>query len=169
MEGYPKNNNLIYESKIKELERQLDEEKNKNKKLIEENTKLKNLINDLKNHNDDYLKKIKVLENEILNFKSNNNLDNQTDNIINILKPGEKIMAINFVSIGFQDIVNYAIPCKNTDLFVRLEEKLNKDFPQLKEQEIYFKVNTRRIKRFKTLDENKIKSNDIINVFVIDS
>ena len=78
-------------------------------------------------------------------------------------------MSINFVSKGFQDIVNYAIPCKNTDLFVRLEEKLNNDFPQLKERETYFKVNTRLVKRFKTLDENMIKSGDIINVFVYDS
>ena len=114
------------------------------------------------------MSQIKLLQNELLKYQSNTD-DTRSNFSITSIKRGEKIMAINFVSIGFQDIVNYAIPCKNTDLFVRLEEKLNKDFPQLKEQEIYFKVNTRRIKRFKTLDENKIKSNDIINVFVIDS
>ena len=77
-------------------------------------------------------------------------------------------MAINFVSMGFQDIVNYAIPCKNTDLFVKLEEILNNDFPQLKEREMYFESNGRRLKRFKTLDENKIKNKDVINVFTLD-
>ena len=77
-------------------------------------------------------------------------------------------MAINFVSMGIQDIGHYCLPCKNTDLFVRLEEKLNNDFPQLKDHEIYFEVKTKRIKRFKTLDENKIKSNDIVNIFLID-
>ena len=77
-------------------------------------------------------------------------------------------MTVNFVSMGIQDVLNYSLPCKNTDLFVRLEEKLNNDFPQLKEHEIYFEVKTKRIKRFKTLDENKIKSNDIINLFLIE-
>ena len=52
---------------------------------------------------------------------------------------------------------------------MRLEEKLNSNFPQLKEHETFFEVNGRRIKRFKTLDENNIKNNDIINVFIIDS
>ena len=71
--------------------------------------------------------------------------------------------------MGFQDISNYSLPCRNTDIFVRLEEKLNNDFPKLKDQEAIFLVNGRKIKRFKTLDENKIKSNDIINVFVNDA
>ena len=114
------------------------------------------------------MNKIKLLENEIQKMKSNNNYENQTDNTINILKPGEKIMAINFVSMGIQDIGHYNIICKNTDLFTRLEEKLNNDFPILKEHETYFESNGKRIKRFKTLDENKIKNNDIINIFLID-
>ena len=97
--------------------------------------------------------------------------NNQTinNNYITSLKPGEKIFAINFVSMGFQDISHYCLPCKNTDLFVRLEEKLNNDYPQLKDAETYFLVNGKRIKRFKTLDENHIKSNDIINLFLIDN
>ena len=114
------------------------------------------------------MNQIKLLQNELLKYQSNIN-NTQTNYSITSIKPGEKIMAINFVSMGTNDIGHYAIPCKNTDLFVRLEEILNNDFPQLKERETYFKVNTRLVKRFKTLDENKIKSNDIINVFVIDS
>ena len=70
--------------------------------------------------------------------------------------------------MGFQDIGHYSLVCKNTDLFVRLEEKLNNDYNQLKDKETYFMVNGRRIKRFKTLDENQIKSNDVINLFLID-
>ena len=77
-------------------------------------------------------------------------------------------MAVNFVSIGSQEISNYNIVCKNTDLFVRLEERLYQDFPQFKDYDTYFKVNTKIIKRFKTLDENHIKSNDVINVFKIE-
>ena len=77
-------------------------------------------------------------------------------------------MAINFVSMVNQDIMNYNLICKNIDLFVRLEERLYEDFPQFKEYETYFVVNGKRIKRFKTLEQNNIKTNDIINIFIID-
>ena len=40
--------------------------------------------------------------------------------------------------MGTQEIGHYSLPCKNTDLFVRLEEKLNHDYPQLKNYETYF-------------------------------
>ena len=78
-------------------------------------------------------------------------------------------MALNFVSMGNQDIMNYNLICKNIDLFIRLEERLYEDFPQFKEYETYFEVKTRRIKRFKTLKENNIKTNDVINVFTTDN
>jgi hypothetical protein len=100
------------------------------------------------------------------NFQNMNQQNNARE--ITYINPGEKIMAINFVSMGNQDITNYCLPCKNTDLFVRLEEKLYQDFPDFKNYETYFEVNSRRILRFKTMDENKIKSNDLINVFRIE-
>jgi hypothetical protein len=68
--------------------------------------------------------------------------------------------------MGNQEITNCSFICKNTDLFVRLEERLYKDYPQFKEYETFFEVGTNRIKRFKTLEENKIKNRDIINVFI---
>ena len=78
-------------------------------------------------------------------------------------------MAVTFVSIGKQGISNYNLICKNTDLFVRLEERLYSDFPEFKEYETYFEVKTRRIKRFKTLKENNINTSDVINLFIIDN
>ena len=169
------NNDLI----INDLKRQLNEEKIKNQNLINENNNLKNNINilnntiiNLKNNITNYVNQIQLLQNQINNYNYHNNLNNnQIDSsYINAssVKPGEKILAVNFVSMGFQDIGHYCLPCKNTDLFVKLEEKLNNDYPQLKDKETYFLVNGRRIKRFKTLDENKIKSNDIINLFLIE-
>ena len=71
--------------------------------------------------------------------------------------------------MGVNDIGHYNLICKSTDLFVKLEERLYKDFPQFKEYETYFEVKTRRIKRFKTLNENNIKTNDVINMFIIDN
>ena len=163
------NNNLFYESQINELKIQLNEERNKNQILNQKINELNNIINNLKGNINIYENKIKMLENELQKYKSNNNsFYNTTNSSINILKPGEKVMAINFVSMGIQEVGHYCQACKNTDTFIKLEEKLNNDFPKLKDYETYFEVNGRRIKRFKTLDENKIKNNDIVNIFLID-
>jgi len=135
--------------------------------------KNKNII--LNNDNNSLKEKIKILEdnlkaknNELQNLLSKNNNNNIINYKITSINPGEEILAINFVSNGVKDICNYNLICKNTDLFVRLEERLYQDFPDFKNYETYFEVNTKRIKRFKTIEENNIKNNDIINVFRIE-
>ena len=121
----------------------------------------------LNNQINNYLNQIQFLQNQINNCNPNNLNNNLiNNNYVISSKPGEKILSINFVSNGFQGIMNYSLPCKNTELFVRLEEKLNNDYPELKDKETYFLVNGRKIKRFKTLDENHINSNDVINLFL---
>ena len=170
----------MYEFQIGELNRQLNEERNRNQLLINENGRLNNIINDLNNQ-------INNLNNQIRNIQNNENriellekeIQEKNDEIqiyqsklrnsIISIKPGENILAINFVCKDIQDIDHYCLPCKNADLFVRLEEKLNNNFPILRDHETYFEVNGRRIKRFKTLDENNIKSNDIINIFLLNN
>ena len=109
---------------------------------------------------------------ELLNYKSNNNMNINNNNSIDLIRPiapEDKIISVIFNSQGFQDICNWSLACKNTNLFIRLEEILNNKFPLLKKHETYFMVNTRRIKRFQTLDENNIKDNDMINIFLIDA
>ena len=162
------NNNSFYINQINELKRQLNEEKSKNQILFQKNTELNNIINNLKNNITNYEKKIKLLEKEIKNYKSDINSLNNSTNSIKYLRPGERILTVNFVSMGFQEIGHYSLACKNTDRFIKLEEKLNDDFKQLNNYETYFMVNGQRIKRFKTLDENNIKSNDIVSIFLID-
>ena len=63
--------------------------------------------------------------------------------------------------MGRNDIGHYNLICTKRDLFVKVEERLYKNFPQFTEY-------GKRIKRFKTLEQNKIKTNDIINIFTID-
>ena len=140
---------------------QLNEEKNKNQTYINTINGLNETISFLKKQLNDEKNKNKN------NFQNMNQQNNNRE--ITYINPGEKIMAINFVSMGNQDITNYNIICKNTDLFVRLEEKLNQDFPQFKDYETYFEVRTKRIKRFKTIEENDIRSNDVISVFRINN
>ena len=122
---------------------------------------------------------IKILESklnklilELQNYKSNNNINKNINNSKELIMPmveGENLMGVIFNSQGFQDICNWCLPCKNTNLFIRLEEILNNKFPELKKHETYFMINATRIKRFQTLEENNIKDNDIINIFLIDA
>ena len=69
-------------------------------------------------------------------------------------------MAIQFNSTDQK--INYAIPCKNTDIFVKLEEKLYNEYPEYKDFNTYFTVKGALIKRFKSMQENNIKSSDVI-------
>ena len=106
-------NKEFYESQIKELRRQLNEERNKNQILIRKNNELNNIINNLKNDINIYQNKIKFLENQIQNHKLNyNSFDNKTNSDMMILRPGEKIMTINFVSMGIQGIGHFSLPLK---------------------------------------------------------
>jgi len=97
-----------------------------------------------------------IIENDRLKSKENKSEES-------ILKPGEKLLSINFLS-NDQKISNYSIPCKNTDVFVKLEEKLNQDFLWLKNKKYYFLNRGNVIERFKTIEENNIQSNDIIQI-----
>ena len=90
----------------------------------------------------------------------------QLKNDISLNKPGEKIFSVIFMTEGNDDIKNYAMTVKNTDTFYSLEETLYNDFPKYKKLKLMFMVNTNEILRFKTLEENKIKHNDIIHIFI---
>ena len=122
-------------------------------KLKDKNKELEKLVNEQKQEIDDYI------------FKLNNlSENNQTISF----KTGDKIISVLFMTQGNQDILNYSMVCKTKDLFVRLEERLYQDFQKYRNVETFFMVNANRILRFKTLEENKIKSNDIISLFTIE-
>ena len=70
---------------------------------------------------------------------------------------------------GNQDIINYSMACRTTDLFSSLEERLYQDFPNYRNVEKIFMVNANRISKNKTLEENNIKNNDIISLFFNES
>ena len=127
---------------------------------------MNNTINTLKDKIRNLENTINNLNVEITNYKFQVVSLKENKNEITSFKPGERMIEILFMTEGTQDIINYAMPCKNTDLFVRLEEKLYNDFPNYRKFDTYFMVNTKKILRFQTLDENHIKNNDIIHVFV---
>ena len=144
--------------KLNELQKLLDEESNKTNLLIKENENLRNNINVLYKKN----KPFKSIENN----DASHNIASQNNYLCcenkNFMKRQDSILVVTFISSGRNDIDNYSLICKKTDLFVRLEERLYQDFPQFKNYKINFLSNGSLIKRFKTIEENKIKNNDII-------
>ena len=64
--------------------------------------------------------------------------------------------------------LHYAVICKNTDQFLKIEEKLYQSFPEYKDEGYYFTVNGSKINRDKTMDENNIKNSDIISILNIE-
>ena len=167
------NNKIKEDNKYNELLNQLNEERNKNKKLLEElnneKKKVKELNDKLKSYeNSNYLKKIKELEEliKLKNLEINNLKNNNDKNEITTIKSGEKIIAIFFTSTH-QDI-HRPIPCKNTDVFVKIEEKIYNEYPKYKDYNTYLTVNGNIIKRFKTLEENGIKDGNTIIVNIYD-
>ena len=157
-----KNKNNILNDKIKKLEKDLYNEKESNKKLLKDKN---NLNNQLMNANE----KIMELQN-IINMKERqinqlNIRNNSIDNGVNNFMPGDNIISILFES-GNQKIKNYCGAYKDTEIFVKIEEKLYDEFPEFKDEETYFLVGGKKIKRFRTLRENGIKNRDIIQVHI---
>jgi len=109
------------------------------------------------------LQKIINMKNDEINKLKSKLNENSLENC----KPGEKILAICFTSFD-QKINNFALPCKDSELFVRIEEKLYDKYSEYKEKETYFMAGGNKIKRFKTLKENNIKSGCIIMLNIID-
>jgi len=162
---------LKYENK--KLRDELTIEKNNNKKLNEElnnkNDKIEKLNEELKNKNNQSCtqlnNKVNELQTNLNNMiieieklkKEKTELINQINNLKN---PDEKIICAQFKSVDQN--IDLAIPCKDTDIFVQLEEKLYELYPEYKETNNFFTCNGLNINRFKSLKDNKIKNSDKI-------
>ena len=115
-----------------------------------------------------------------MKLKSQNNINNNTNNDakmvklyekieeltekINrypfILEKNEKMLSIVFISISQN--VNYSMICKNTDSIHKLEEELYKEYPNLAESDNYFLCKGTIINKFKKFEELNIKNGDTI-------
>ncbi len=91
--------------------------------------------------------------NELNNLKNKININDDGD-LVNQINPGEKVITTLIISTDQK--VMYPIACKNTTPFIKVEEKLYEEYPEFKETENYYIFNGTKIKRFKTIEENKI-------------
>ena len=154
-----------------------------NRRLEEENEKLKNIINNQK-------KEINELKNNIQNLQNNNSneiLSNvnqinnneikklkneitQKDKEINELKlkiPKKNVdmndvMVINFISTN--QAINCGIPCLADDTFAEVEEKLYQQFDEYRNTNNFFLFKGNQILRYKKVRENNISNGDKIQI-----
>ena len=122
--------------------------------------KSKNNINENKIEEKDELvkslnKTIEELENEIKYFRTYYKL---SDN--------EKLISIKFIAV--EQNINLTVIAKNTDYFSFIEKILYDNYPNYKQFENYFLVNGNKVNKNITLEENKIKNNDILTVVIND-
>ena len=153
-------------NEIKKLTQVITRLNNENNSLKNENQKLKNDI-DIQNENlNQYLLKINELNIKLTN--KNKEIDNLNNAIKNLqlnnpendyIKRGE-ILTIQIKSIDQKVDISYS--CKNTDIFVRIEEMLYNQYPEYKDLNTYFTLNGQTIKRFRNMLENNIQNQDKI-------
>ena len=90
------------------------------------------------------------------------NKENQLNDIISRfpfeLSNNEYLMVVNFKLKNY----NFSTICKNTDQFIIVESLIYKKYPEYEDILSLFLVNGRQVKRFRSLEENGIKNNDII-------
>jgi len=134
------------ELKLKEKDTIINEEKIKNDNLNKRIKELENISNNNDKNND-----IKELENEIKLFKSYCKFSEE-----------DKLISIKFISANQE--INYNIVAKNTDKFSKIETILYEKYPKYNGTDNFFLVNGNRINRNSSLQNNKIKNNDVITL-----
>ena len=139
------NSNTIYnESENDKLKRLLNEEKSKNLKLINENKILKKKISAL----NDKIKKLEEMQINQDKLKFNKSIK-QNDFLVHKMKPSEQLLNVTFITSGTNGLINYQLICKNTELFVRLEERFYNDFLNLKNMIYSLKIIIKKLKDLK--------------------
>ena len=147
-----KNKNLNQNEVILNAEKEKVKNLTKEIELLKENIRLKNCNTERLNQNRNAIHSYRVK-------RTRNSIDN--------IQPGEIIYSVQFISVDQK--INYNIPCKNTDIFVDIEEILLNEYPEYKDKELYYHANSSKVKRFKTMEENGIKNNDDkIMVYIYD-
>ena len=147
------------------LNSELNIEKNNNQKLSQRIKELENIIN-IKNIINELNEKLKNLKNNLNNDKLNELLEEIRikDKIISNypvqLSEGEKLISVTFVSS--EQKLHYSVICKNTDKFSKIENMLYDEYTEYFKTENNFQVNGNKINKYKSLEFNKIKNNDII-------
>ena len=88
--------------------------------------------------------------------KEINELKGQKDEKQESFYGRKEMLSLQFKSINSD--IDYCIPCIKKDIFVDIEKKLYEKYPKYLETDNYFLFGGTTIFRFKTIEENKLKS-----------
>ena len=194
MNKYKELNNEL-KKEINFLKNELNNKEKINEKLTRETINLKDKFDFIQKFNDLFKKQIRDLEennkklknelelikNNKINYNNNNeNIDkknNEINKLTNQLKNDEidekksvdadDIIVNNFISSD--QSLNCALKCLKTDIFAKVEEKLYYKYEEYRETNNNFFVNEKLVLRFKKLCENDIKDGDNIRLEKIES
>ena len=166
----PNNNNSI-NSPQDNYEKLYNEEKLKNEDLEKQIIKLqkelkiereKNINTTTKENtsNEDPNKIIKLYEEISENQKEIQNLKGKLERFPFELCENEKLMSV-IISTEDKNI-QYSVIAKNTDKFLRIEEKFYDAFPEFVKVENSFYINGNKINKYLTLEENTVKNSSLI-------
>jgi predicted RNase H-like nuclease (RuvC/YqgF family) len=150
--------------KIEDLEKKITKLQNVNeyleKELKIEREKNYNISNKENTSNEDLNKIIKLYDEISENQKEIKNLKGKLERFPFELCENEKIMSV-IISTEDKTIL-YSVIAKNTDKFLRVEEKFYDAFPEFGKVENSFYINENKINKYQTLEENAIKNSELI-------
>ena len=144
-------NNSSKDNEIIDLKYKLNEA---NKTIENQKLRISDLENRLYNNNmimNNYQNIINQKNIEINNLMTQ--LNNSNLNLVNNINPND-MMCVNFKSQDQK--VHFAVPCTKNTVFAEVEEKLYKQYPELRETNNNFLANGNQVLRFKTIAENNI-------------
>jgi len=146
-----------------DLKKQLDE---KNKLIEELRRRIRISDETIRNNNitintcnktiSEYKNDIKQKDIELQNLReqiknNTNSHSNRPSNLVNI----NDVITVNFI-LNSDKKNNLSIPCVKNNTFAEVEEKLYKEYPDLRETNNNYTSNGKPILRFKTIEDNKI-------------
>ena len=154
------NSFMIFSNNNKNFEKIINEEKKKVKELNQKLEKYEKYSNNNLNLMEiiDLQKELLRKDKEIEKIKSRYPFE---------LLEGEEMIAIIISTVS--QAFNFAIICKNTDIFVDLEIKLYKEYPNYYNPNNYFMGSGIVINKFKSLKDNNIHNSDTILLHNLES
>ena len=154
-----KKQNLNLRKEIEQLKDKLNEEKNKNQKLT---FKLEELTNILNKDQKDTLSIQNEMSEKIIALDNYYNKKLEKLKSIFPFKVSEDDKIISTIFKRSDQNCYYSMICKSTEMFIELEKRLFIKYPEYKETKNFYCANGHKIDINKTLEDNKIKDNEII-------
>ena len=150
--------------KIKELENKLKEKDDLINDYIETINKLQKSLNENIHQNENLNEKLIRKSNEIKELKKE--MDQLKIKMFKFpFELSEKEELVSIIITTIDESINISFLCKNKDKFIKIEKDFCNKYPQYKNLDNCFTINGKKIIPDLSLDENKIKNNDIVVLY----